>query len=118
MYFSIKKHDLKSIKYKLEILFLLNVTDILLTIILIKTGLFEEVNILMKLVVNNTFLSLLIKIGLVSILLVGLFYRMKTATIKQLKIANKIILSAIFVYGLINLSHVAWSILAIITLGF
>ncbi|MGG7177530.1 DUF5658 family protein [Clostridium paraputrificum] len=116
MFSFIKEYDLKSIKQKLQILFFLNVIDIVLTIILLDTGLFEEANIFMRYIVNNTFLSIIIKVGLVALLLIALYYRIQTATINQLKISNKIIVSSIAIYAFINLTHVIWSFLAIISL--
>ena len=101
----IKKYTLDNIKYKLIILYLLNVTDIFFTLILLSTGLFIEANILMAKAVESISDSFLLKILLPAVLLFSISIRMKKASNHQLKNSNTIINIAIGFYSLINISH-------------
>ncbi|MDQ0461789.1 hypothetical protein QOZ91_003340 [Clostridium sardiniense] len=100
-----------SVKSKLKTLYMLNITDIIFTIILLKTGLFKEVNGIMFFIVDSLTLSILVKICLVGVLIYYLIKRMMKATYKQLKISNIIIIVAIFLFLIVNISHIIYSIL-------
>jgi hypothetical protein len=107
-----KTGDLESIKKKLIAIYILNVTDIIFTIFLVNTSMFLEVNAIMATFVNNRqFLSILIKIVIPLVLLLRVYQRMKDATEKQLYQSNIIVNACLIFYGLINISHVVWSIL-------
>ncbi|MBU3159872.1 hypothetical protein KPL37_08920 [Clostridium frigoris] len=109
---TLKTGDLCSIKRKLISIYLLNVTDIIFTIILVNTGLFLEFNAIMASLVNNSqLLSIIVKVLLPFALLLGVYQRMKDATVKQLYQSNIIINGCLIFYGLINISHVVWCIL-------
>lgn len=99
------------VKRKLAILFMLNVSDIIFTLILLKTGLFKEANFIMAVVVDNPYLSLFLKVLLVGGLLFLLSKRIEKANNKQLVYSNYIINGMCFIYILINLSHIMWCIL-------
>ena len=86
------------------------ITDIIFTIILLKTGLFKEVNGIMFFIVDSVTLSILVKICLVGILIYYLIKRMMKATYKQLKISNIIIIGTIFIFLIIDISHIIYSI--------
>lgn len=101
----IKENSYINIKKKLQILYLLNVSDIILTLVLLKTGLFVEANRAMVNIVESPFASILLKVGLVGALIYYLIKRMNKATEKQLKISNYIINAAISIYSIINLMH-------------
>ncbi len=101
----IKSYSFDNIKYKLLLLYLLNVSDILFTLILLSTGLFVEVNSLMLTAVQSLSGSFLLKIVLPAILLLYLYLRMKKATETQLKQSNLILNVITGVYILINTSH-------------
>lgn len=100
-----------SVKSKLKVLYMLNITDIIFTIILLRTGLFKEINNIMICIVNSLTLSILVKVCLVGILIYYLIKRMMKATYKQLKISNIIVIGAIFIFLIINISHIIYSIL-------
>lgn len=102
----IKSYSYENIRKKLNILYLLNVADILFTIILLKTNLFEERNSIMKPIVKSPMKSIFIKVVLVFILIKFLSYRMKEATIKQLKISNVLLLGIISLYCLVLFTHI------------
>ena len=108
----LKTKDLDLIGKKLIALYLLNITDIIFTIFLINTGMFLEVNAVMATLVNNKqLLVIVIKIVIPLIMLLVVYQRMKKATEKQLYQSNIIINAFLIFYGLINISHVVWSIL-------
>lgn len=107
----IKKYSFEDIKYKLLILYLLNVSDIIFTLLLLTTGLYMEANILMVKAVESIPLSFILKILLPAALLFYLYIRMKKASEKQLKKSNIIINIAIAFYILINISHIVYSLL-------
>lgn len=109
----IKANDYNTLKRKLFLLYFLNVSDIVLTLLLLKTGYFMEVNSVMVDVVSNPWLSIFLKVFVVLILILFLCRRMKQANSKQLFYSNIIICFAVLIYILINLSHMLWAILLI-----
>jgi hypothetical protein len=104
----IKDFSLHSIKLKLLLLYLLNVTDIVFTLILLKTGYFKELNILLVNIVNNPTACVGLKVVLPAILLLYIFIRLKKASEQQLRISNLVINIGISIYVIINLSHFVW----------
>lgn len=113
----IQSYNLKNIKNKLLLLFILNTTDIIFTQLIVKSGIGIEANPFMKNVVDNVFYSFLIKIILPAVLLFILYYRMKNATTKQLRISNIALNVADSIYTIINIIHlVSFSILGILTI--
>lgn len=95
----------KNIKKKLLILYMLNLTDILFTIILLNTGYFIEVNPLIASVLNDNISLLLVKVILPIILLTYICIRIKKATKPQLIKSNNLINVAQLFYASINLFH-------------
>ena len=111
----LKTGDLGSIRRKLITLYIMNITDIILTILLINTGSFLEANTIMAPLVNNKqLLSITVKVVMPFVLLLGIYQRMKEATEKQLYQSNIIINGCLILYGIINISHVVCSTLYII----
>ncbi|MGL4570184.1 MAG: DUF5658 family protein [Clostridium sp.] len=106
----IKNNSYRAVTNKLKLLYLLNVTDIIFTLILIKTGLFEEVNSIVKGMIDSPLKVLFLKIIFIGILLYILIKRMEKATEKQLRIANIIITIALICYLLINILHIIYII--------
>ncbi len=104
----LKSYNLKSIGKKFILLYVLNITDILFTLFLLHTGLFDEGNVLMKEVIDNNILSIIIKALLPITLLIIIYLRMQKATIKQLYISNIVIIVCLALYFLINISHLFW----------
>ncbi|HKL79141.1 MAG TPA: DUF5658 family protein [Mobilitalea sp.] len=104
----IKCHNLVSIRKKLILLYLLNVTDILFTLVLLKTGFFSEVNIFMVNAVKNPALSLLLKIVFPAFLLYYLYKRICSSDCSQLKATNIGINISLSIYVLVNISHLVW----------
>lgn len=104
----IKNYSLRNIRNKLLILYILNVTDIIFTILLLSTGFYMEANSLMAKALHHPSIGLISKIVLPAVLFIFIFYRMKKATEKQLKQSNFLIIGAIILYTLINMSHLLW----------
>lgn len=104
----IKNYNAECIKKKLIILYILNVTDIIFTVLLLQTGYFAEVNIFMIKAVQNPVFSILLKIILPALLLIYIFRRMKLADLSQLKAANIAVNISLTIYSLVNLSHIVW----------
>lgn len=104
----LKAEDIKSIGKKFILIYILNVSDILFTLLLLNTGLFEEGNTFMKTITDSNILSIIIKIAVPMILLIFIYVRMQKATAKQLHISNIITTVCLAFYFLINISHLIW----------
>lgn len=107
----IKNNEIHAIRKKLILLYILNVTDIIFTLALLRTGYFREMNILMVQAVQNPLISFLIKIILPALLLLFLYKRICVADKEQLQATNIGILISLAMYSLVNISHLVWSAL-------
>ena len=101
-------YKLESLKIKFILIYLLNVTDIIFTLLLLRTGKFMEANGIMRNVIDNEVLSMAIKILVPLVLITIIYLRMKKASEKQLIISNRIINACLILYILINMSHLVW----------
>jgi hypothetical protein len=113
----LKCYSLGDIKNKMVIIFILNVTDIVFTLILCGTGLFVEANPVAAMFVGNRAAALLVKSLVPAVLLSFLYFRMQKATAEQLKKANVLIVAALMAYVAINVSHVSWISVLLINPG-
>lgn len=104
----IKDYSLKNLKNKLIILYILNVTDIIFTLLLLFTCFYMEVNPLIAKALKDPVSGLLLKIVLPAILLILVFSRMQRATEQQLKKSNYLINGVTAFYALINAFHLVW----------
>ena len=104
----IEDYKLENLRIKILALYLLNVTDILFTLLLLSTGNFIEANIFMVDIVENPIACLGIKVVFVALLLKYISIRMKKATIRQLRQSNLLISGMLAIYILINISHLTW----------
>lgn len=104
----IKRYNIETMKKKFILLYLLNVTDIIFTLLLLKTGYFEEVNVLMVKAVQNPIISLLLKIVLPAILLSYIYKGIRGADDAQLKVSNIAVNISLSIYSFVNLTHVVW----------
>lgn len=102
-----KRYDLQIVKYKFALIYGLNVTDILFTLVLLGTGEFFEGNILMEPIVANATASIALKVLLPIVLIYFLLRRMRGATESQLKTSNIFINVCLALYVIINLSHIS-----------
>ncbi|MGG7160255.1 DUF5658 family protein [Clostridium baratii] len=102
----------------MQLLYFLNVTDIIFTLLLLKTGMFKEANSVMVNIVENPVLSLMIKVVIIGLLLYYLTKRMLMATNKQLYISNYIISVVLGVYTIINLMHIIYIVMFLVIKNF
>ncbi|NLC19231.1 MAG: hypothetical protein GX757_08460 [Clostridiales bacterium] len=107
----IKNYSLSVIKKKFILLYFLNVTDIIFTVLLLQTGYFQEANILMAKALNNPLVSLLLKIILPAVLLIYIYKQIKDADSEQLRASNIAVNISLTIYTLVNLSHLVWTVL-------
>lgn len=110
----IKNYSIAVIKKKFIILYLLNVSDIIFTVLLLQTGYFKEVNILMTKAVNSPIFILLLKIILPAMLLIYIYKQIKDADASQLKASNIAVNISLTIYSLVNLSHLFWTVLLLV----
>ncbi|MCM1992844.1 DUF5658 family protein [Oceanirhabdus seepicola] len=103
-----KNSDINNIKNKIFILYILNVTDIIFTNILLNTGFFNEANPFMIGLLQSAYAGIMVKIILPALLLLYLYKRMQNATNKQLRFSNVAINIITTIYALINISHLVW----------
>lgn len=101
----LEKSDINSISKKLVILYILNITDLFFTNLLLHTGMFIEGNKIMNLFINDTLKSVLIKIVLPLILILILRYRMRGASSEQLIKGNILINIVLIFYVIVNIFH-------------
>lgn len=110
--------SLRALRGKLALLYGLGVSDALLTLLLLQTGLFREVNFLLDKAVGNPAGFLGLKILLPGLLLGLLALRLGGATGRQLKIGNLPLSFAVSLYGLVNALHLFWLLLYLVLPGF
>lgn len=104
----IKDYNLDNIRKKLTILYFLNVTDIIFTLALLRTGLFREINIFMADVVKRPIISIILKIIFPALLLNYLYKKIRNMDYEELRAANIGLLISLIIYTLVNLSHIIW----------
>lgn len=97
--------DLKS---KMVFVYILNVTDIIFTLILCGTGACIEANPFAALFVGNTAAALIVKSLVPAALLAYLYLRLRKASDNQRRKANASIAVLLAAYALINISHLTW----------
>ncbi len=111
MFQFIKQSSLSTIKIKLIILYILNISDILLTLILVRTGLIIEANPVMASIIENSFATFFVKGIIPALLFIYLYYRLQSATPKMIKLTNFCIFILLGFYFFINCLHLLWFIL-------
>ncbi|MGL5479926.1 MAG: DUF5658 family protein [Clostridium sp.] len=104
----IKSSTNKSVKNKLLLLYILNISDIIFTLILLQTDMFIEANFTMQKIVLDPILSLVIKVGFVGILVFFVYRRLEDANNQQLKIGNIFVSGMLIVYIIINSFHIIY----------
>ncbi|WP_394883491.1 DUF5658 family protein [Clostridium baratii] len=114
----IKEYSCENIKKKIQLLYFLNVTDIIFTLLLLQTGMFKEGNSVMVNIVESPAWSLIIKVVIIGILLFLLIKMMLMATNKQLYISNYIINGALGIYSIINLMHIIYIVMFLVIKNF
>lgn len=105
----LRAYDLKTTRGKLLVLYALNVSDALLTYLLVRTGCFREANFLLRGAVFNFGELFLIKILLPAVLIAWLYFRIYRATESQLRIGNIAVNVVLLLYTFINILHLVWA---------
>lgn len=104
----LKTHNLINIRKKIVLLYLLNVSDLILTLALLETGFFKEMNIFMVNAVEYPFISIILKVIFPAGLLYYLYKRICLSDVSQLKAMNIGLLFSLILYSLVNISHLVW----------
>lgn len=107
----LNSHSLKTFKTKFIILYLLNITDVIFTILLLQTGYYREINYLMIKAVSNPPIAITIKTIIPATLLIYIYIRIKNATLNQLKKSNILVNVVLIFYGAINYLHIFFFLL-------
>lgn len=102
--------DLTIFDSRIIIIYALNVSDYIFTLILIQSGMFEEANPILSAPINN-FGGFLLKCIVPLILLLYLRHRFRAAAEKQIKPIKYILDCTIGIYAIINIFHICWIIL-------
>lgn len=95
---------------KLIVIYALNVSDYILTLILLASGLFTEANPLLSMPMNN-FLGFILKCIVPLVLLLLVRHRLRGINSKQIKPVWYILDLTIGLYAIINIFHVFWFIM-------
>lgn len=101
-----KSRESRSFYYKLGLLYFLNIVDWICTEALIGSGHFVEANPVMQPVLENFWLTLLIKGILPLVLILGCALIYKLAEIGRSKTAEMLLTAGIVSYALVNLWHI------------
>lgn len=104
----LKCSSIVGIRNKMIFVYVLNITDIIFTLILCGTGVFLEANPVAAVFIGNTAAALLAKSIIPAALLFYLYLRLREATVKQMRKANISIAALLIIYSLINISHITW----------
>ncbi|MGL4373220.1 MAG: DUF5658 family protein [Turicibacter sp.] len=104
----IRNFEVNNLASKLGFLYLLNITDLIFTLILIQTEYIVEANPLMNSVLSNSLATFLVKLLLPAVLFLYLYVRLQSATLPQLKLSNYFITALMIFYLGINLLHLLW----------
>jgi hypothetical protein len=105
----IKNNSLIMLRKKLCLLYLLNVADIIFTVLLLRTGYFTEVNYLMSKMIQKPFVCIMIKVIFPIILLYYIYKQMEASTAAQLRASNVAINISLFLYAFVNATHLLWT---------
>lgn len=97
--------SLDYLRQKLKLLYVLNVTDMIFTYMLLKLPYYHEVNPLLKSSVHSISSMIAIKGLLPFVLLSYIFFRLQQASSPQLKQSNILINSGLVIYSIVNIIH-------------
>ncbi len=104
----LKCSSIEGLRNKMIFVFVLNLTDIVFTLILCGTGAFIEANPVAAIFTGSAAAALAAKSLIPAALLTYLYFRLKGASEGQRKKANISIAALLVVYSLINISHLTW----------
>ncbi len=93
-------------KKRLFLLFMLNMSDWICTLSLLRTGIFVEANPLMKDIIASPFLGFCVKVLVPLFLIFFAVSKLGDADRKQVLLSNNIALLGVSIYVLLNLYHI------------
>lgn len=108
---------LSKITVKMRWIYWLNVADIILTLLFLRTGMFVEANVFMVDLVTKPFLSILIKLSIPLVALVYVKMRLDETNHKELIMVNKGMIVLLVMYGAVTLMHIFNIIVYIVVKG-
>lgn len=109
-----RAYNVPSLIHKLWVIYILNLTDIVFTLLLVSTGAFVEANPAMQNMVHtNPAMSIIAKTLIPLALILYITQRIQFANDKQLKQSNILINGLTILYVIINISHVCYTLLFI-----
>ena len=103
----LKVRSADSFRLKLMILYLLNLFDMIFTLILLGTGRFRELNPIMAYAFGRPSVAVVIKVLIPGLVLLCLYACLCSAKPRQTRVPNWIINGLLMGYSGINLLHVA-----------
>lgn len=90
---------------KLTLLYILNAVDIVFTFGLLKTGLFKEINSIMVSVVDDPFLSIIIKLIIPALLIIYILLKLEELPEANMRLCHICVNLVLIVYTIIALMH-------------
>lgn len=105
MSFNYDKINVYNLRNKLFLIYILNVTDIIFTLILLKTGSFYRANSLIRVLMSNSLLSLFIKLVVPLLLIHIIIKAIKKASYRQLYFSNIVANIFLGLFIAVNLFH-------------
>ncbi len=108
---NISKSRVESACTKATLIYILNAFDIIFTFILLRTGQFTEVNLLMRPIVINPMLSIIIKILLPALLILYLIQNLNKLSLKSISFCHLCINIVLVIYIYTNIMHIFYFLL-------
>lgn len=113
----LKDLSIDKLRDKLTLLYILNAVDIVFTFGLLKTGLFKEINSIMVSVVDDPFLSIIIKLIIPALLIIYILAKLEELPHGNLKLCHICVNVVLIVYTLITIMHISYFCLFLYTLS-
>lgn len=112
----LKSLSLDTLRDKLTLLYILNALDIVFTFGLLKTGLFKEINTLMLSVVDDPWLSIIIKLIIPALLIIYILFRLDELPETNMKLCHICVNVVLLIYTAITVMHLVYIGLFLYTL--
>ncbi len=110
MFHFIKERSSASLRTKLTLIYMLNVLDIIFTMALLKTDCFVEVNQFMAFIVEDSFMTILIKLFLPALLIIYVLLNTQHLSESSLKTVHFFMTLIAIIYFLVLCLHVFYTI--------
>ena len=106
------------LQFKLTLIYILNVLDILFTTSLLKTGYFLESNPLMATIMQSCPLTIILKLIFPALLIIYVIRNLEALPLTNLKLSNYMINALLMLYLFILISHLVYTTFFIYTTVF